>query len=376
MPNTTCIYCNSNQTIKFGKTKSGVPRYKCNSCLKTWIKDKVIINRPPEIDLVAKYFDGYSTRQLVPYYNSSPQKINKTIRNFLNEIPNWEDFIDKTVNTKKHDLVYLIGQNFSCNCDHDECNNNFLAIAVDAVSSFVLAYEISISNKSDVWDKLIRKMKDRGIVVENFISKIDTTIEESLNHHYPKSNRFTNILKASRQKEIQLYLKKEPIKSRLIEDTINNFYNFDNKTLEKVLNSNNKSFEEYIYDFKNNFINEIEKRCELTYSNSSSTNDTLLDDFKDRFEKFHMIKCEPEPLINGWISYNMLKKLDCGFNRLDYYLKQDSKTNFEDFAKNKPIALEEFKEDKLKKFLQELSTRLVYIPKINSKCDKKYLFSY
>ena len=89
-----------------------------------------------------------------------------------------------------------------------------------------------------------------------------------------------------------------------------------------------------------------------------------------------MIKCEPEPLINGWISYNMLKKLDCGFNRLDYYLKQDSKTNFEDFAKNKPIALEEFKEDKLKKFLQELSTRLVYIPKINSKCDKKYLFSY
>lgn len=366
-----CLYCDGSQIIKFGKTKTGVPRLKCNLCSKTWVSNKELIDRPSEVELVSKYFDGFSTRQLVPFFNSSPQKINKTIRLFLETLPNWEDYTNDIVKQKEHEIVYLVGQNFSCHCNHEECNNNFLALAIDSVSSFVLSYEVSISNKSDVWEKLITKMSNKGIKVNNFVSKIDESIERSLQENYPNSKRFTNLLKASRQKEICLCLKKDPIKHRLISDAIRTFYEFDNKVLEKTINEFDSSFEGYMTSFSNEFIKEIEKRCDLTLNSS----DTLLIDFKDRFEKFHMIKCEPDPLINGWISYNMVKKLHCGFNRLDYYLREITNINFEKFSNNEKFNKKSISEEKLKKFVYELGTRFVNVPNVSSKCDKKNIFS-
>lgn len=365
--NQSCIYCNSLAIIKFGKTKNGIPRLKCKDCQKTWILNKELIDRPDDSELVSKYFDGYSTRQLIPFYQASPQKINKTIRNYLNEIPNWEVYIEDIVNQKEHEMVYLIGQNFSCNCEHDDCNNNYLAVAIDAVSSLVLSYEISISNTSDVWEKLIKKMSYKKIKVKNFVSKIDDIIDYSLKSHYPESKRYTNLLKASRQKEISICLKKEPIRSRLVSDAIKTFYEYDNKTLESIITNFDNSFEGYLNSFSENFINEIEKRCEVT----TTSNDSLLEDFKERFEKFHMIKCEPEPLINGWISYNMIKKLDCGFNRLEYYLKEKVNIDFEKYSKNERINKIIFNENSLKKFIFEVGARFVNLPNINTKCDKR-----
>ena len=78
-----CIFCNSLNVIKFGKTNSGSRRLKCKSCGKTWVDNKIIIDRPEKYQLVEKYFDGNSVRQLVPFYHSSPQKVNKTIIVFL-----------------------------------------------------------------------------------------------------------------------------------------------------------------------------------------------------------------------------------------------------------------------------------------------------
>lgn len=367
--NSNCIFCNSLEVIKFGKTNSGNRRLKCKSCGKTWVDNKVLIDRPEKYELVEKYFDGSSIRQLVPFYHSSPQKVNKTIREFLSESPNWEDYIDSLGLNKNHNLVYLIGQNFSCNCEHDDCNNNFLALAVDAMSSFVLSYEISISNTNDVWEKLIQKMNNRNIKVEAFISKIDDVISQSISEYYPESKHFTNVVKAMRQKEITCYLNKLPIKKRLVFDAVKMYDTLDNKSLDKYLSKYQKtSFSDCLNVYQQEFIEEIEKRCQIT---KESPNDTLLNDFKDRFEKFHMVKCEPTPLINGWIAYNMLKKQQCDFSRFDFYKQSPSNATFKDFSVNKLPKLTSYKDIDIKKFAFETGARLVQLPVTNTLCDKR-----
>jgi hypothetical protein len=369
-----CIFCKKDEVIKFGKTKSGSKRLKCKNCNKTWVDDKVLIERPEKHLLVEKYYEGDSVRKLVPFYHSSPQKINKTIRTFLSEAPNWLDYIDNIGLNKTHNVVYLIGQNFSCNCDHDDCNNNYLAIAVDAVSSFILSYEISISHTDDVWDKLISNLSERDIQIESFISKIDENISSSISKFYPESKQFTNVLKASRQKEINCYLNKLPIKNRLINDAIKMYDLLDNKSLEHYLNKLHKtSFGEYITDLQEDFFTEIEKRCEQT---KESYNDVLVSDFKDRFEKFHMVKCEPTPLINGWIAYNMLKKLECGFSRFDYYKQIPNKLTFKDFSDNNIKIKNNIKDIDIKRFSLEMGTRLIQIPIISSQCNKRIINNF
>ena len=369
-----CIFCKKDEVIKFGKTKSGSKRLKCKTCNKTWVDDKVIIDRPEEYLLVEKYFEGDSVRKLVPFYHSSPQKINKTIRNFLSDAPNWEKYIDEIELNNNHNVVYLIGQNFSCNCEHDDCNNNYLALAVDAVSSFVLSYEISISNTDDVWEKLIAKLSNRNVQIESFISKIDNTISTSISNYYPESKHFTNVLKASRQKEINCYINKQPIKNRLITDAIKMYDLLDNKSLEYYLNKLHKTtFSNYITELKEDFFTEIEKRCLVT---KDSSNDALVNDFKDRFEKFHMVKCEPTPLINSWIANNMLKKLACGLSRFEYYKQTPNSLSFKDFAENNIKVKSNIKDIDFKKFSLEIGARLVQIPIISSEFNKRLINNY
>lgn len=367
--NPNCIFCESSEVIKFGKTNSGNKRFKCKSCSKTWVDEKIIKERPDTSILIEKYFEGNSIRQLVPFYNASPQKINKTIREYLSNSPNWEDYIDNLGLNNSHKVVYLIGQNFSCNCEHDDCNNNFLALAVDAMSSFVLGYEISISNTNDVWQKLIQNLSSRNIKVNTFISKIDDVIQSSIKEYYPSSRHFTNVIKALRQKEITCYINKLPIKNRLVFDAIKMYDTLDNKSLNQYLEKNKSSFGECLSVFQSEFYSEIEKRCQITKDN----NDELLNDFKDRFEKFHMIKCEPTPLINGWIAYNMLKKQPCGFSRLDFYKQKPTTSNFKDFStKILPNDIS-YKDIDIKKFTFEIGTRLVQLPITDTKCDKRLI---
>lgn len=366
--NPNCIFCDSNQVIKFGKTNAGNKRFKCKSCNKTWVEEKVLLERPPTSELVESYFKGNSIRQLVPFYSASPQKINKTIREFLSNSPNWEDYIDNLGLNQNHNIVYLIGQNFSCNCEHDDCNNNFLALAVDAMSSFVLGYQISISNTNDVWKKLIYKLSQRNIKVNTFITKIDDIIQTSIKNYYPESKHFTNVIKANRQKEINCYINKLPIKNRLIFDAVKMYDTLDNKSLNEFLEKKKSSFSECLSVFQQDFYSEIEKRCQITKENN---NDELLNDFKDRFEKFHMIKCEPTPLINGWIAYNMLKKQPCGFSRLDFYKQSPTNSNFKDFSIKKLPKKVSYNKIDFKKFTFEIGTRLVQLPFTETKCDKR-----
>jgi hypothetical protein len=220
-----CPSCQSEQIIKFGKTKSGSPRFKCKVCSKTWTESLKKKDKPPMHSIVGLYFDGKSTRDLVPIYKSSPHRINTKIREFLNDTPHWESYLDNKIPNLKSELIYLTGQNFSCNCEDDDCNNNFLAMAVDAHSSLILGYEISISNKDDVWDKLFARLSERNIKCNRFISNGDKTITDTIDTYFPDSSHQIAVVRSLRNKEISCCLDNNPKNSNLIED-IGEIYSF------------------------------------------------------------------------------------------------------------------------------------------------------
>lgn len=327
----TCISCNSQNVIKHGKTSAGLPRYKCKDCKKTWTHGAVQKDRPSMDQVVSMYFDGHSTRDLVPIYRSSPSRINNKIREFLCKCPSWENYLDRNIESHSSSLILLTGINFSCNCEHDDCNNNFLAIAVDAVSSMIIAYEISINYKLDVWDKLLTKLRKRNISSTNFIFNGDDKISLAINKHFPDSRTHISILKKIRRKEIINSLKFDKQSKTLVDQTLENFKYSDNKTIEKYLSEHNTNFTEILNENISQYIAELKK-----FINDLKNNiDNLIQDFKDRFERFHMLKCEPTPIVNGWVAYQMLKPMENGFNRLSLYKGYPEDSNFKKFTEDK-----------------------------------------
>ena len=99
--------------------------------------------------------------------------------------------------------------------------------------------------------------------------------------------------------------------------------------------------------------------------------DCLLEDFKNRFEKFHRIKEDPFPIVNGWMSLYMLKELDSGYNRLSFYLQKPVKVNFFDFSSNKvEFQLENNnKVEDIKEFIFEVASRALNLPLNIQRCE-------
>jgi hypothetical protein len=95
--------------------------------------------------------------------------------------------------------------------------------------------------------------------------------------------------------------------------------------------------------------------------------------FQARFEKFHMIKGSPYPLINAWIAKQMLSRLDIGFSRLSLYTQIPSSGSFKNYAcgsKPKPLDLRE-DSPLLRTFVIEISARGLQIPVFYYKCEMK-----
>lgn len=352
----SCIKCNSDKVLKHGKTSSGLPRYKCKNCKKTWTVGKVNQDRPNMDKIVSMYFDGHSIRDLVPIYKSSPHRINTKIREFLGSCPDWQTYLDSLIPDHKSNLILLTGINFSCNCEHDDCNNNYLAIAVDAVSSIILSFQISIDNKPDVWEKLLANISDREIKTENFIFNGSKDISNAIRNYYPDAKTHISILKKIRRKEIINNLDNKAQTKLLIKQTIEHYNKYDNKSLESYLASYNTSFDELLNSKEKEFLIELKK----SINNLKNNIDLLIEDFKERFERFHMLKCEPYPIVNGWVAYHMLKKIDNEFNRLSFYKSIPDDSNFEKFTNN--VKPSEVKLDKPEFFSYQMGKNLLSIP--------------
>ena len=115
------------------------------------------------------------------------------------------------------------------------------------------------------------------------------------------------------------------------------------------------------------FIASVNKKSEQKTLNRV---DCLAEDFKARFERFHMIKDDPRPIINGWIALKMLEKLEFGQNRLSLYNQNLLDVDFRDFTQNKLPRYIEMNNDyeDIKPFVIEIGSRVLNMPINVSKC--------
>lgn len=373
-----CVKCGSDEVIKHGTTNNGGTRMRCKSCQKTWTVNKL---RPPKPDiniLTEMYLLGATVRDIVPLYNSSPHRINQKIRKSLTNSPNWEDYLDSTSTNKYSDIVYLLGKSFACNYhgegigdyhSSDTSNNSmYMAIAVDGLSSMIIGYEVGISESPQVWNNLFGRLAKRGYNSKSFMSNGNDNILDAVQKYFPSSEATVNVFRMHREKEIECCLSKLPLKHKLVNDAFRYYNTLNNQTLQNTL----KNF--YKMDMREalmgNFHNFIESVNKKSIQKTLNRVDCLAEDFKARFEKFHMIKDDPRPIINGWIALKMLEKLDFGYNRLSLYNQKLLDINFINFTKNKvPLQIEVNNFDELKPFIIEIGSRVLNLPLNIERCD-------
>lgn len=369
--NPVCIYCKSPKVIKHGKTSTGNPRFRCRKCNKTWVLEKNEPIRPDLADVTEAYLNGRTCRDLVNVYHSSPLRINQKIREFLEGCPSWEEYLDASI--KKHEprLIYLIGKNFSCACNGSKNNTMFLAMAVDALSTLVLGFEIGKSETRQLWSTLLDRLNNRGIYSPSFMANGNRCIEESVQTVFPSSAIRINYHRAYRDKEILCCLSRITINNKLVSDAIKIYNSLDNKNLTKYLKMNkDKRMYDILFSSQEDFIKRLKERLN---NKSRMRVEGLSAAFQTRFEKFHMLKDDPYPVINGWISKLMLTRLDIGFSRLSIYSQIPSFTSFKGFSCGKLPQDMHLKEDSplLKTFVIEVASRGLQLPIIFSKCEMK-----
>jgi hypothetical protein len=364
-----CVYCKSKKIIKHGTTAVGSKRYRCRTCSKTWIDTKEAVQRPELWSIAKDYLDGSSCRDLVDVYHSSPLRINQKIREYLAGAPHWEDYLDAIVD--KHDvrLVYLIGKKFSTNFDGNKENSMYLAMAVDMMSSLVLGYEIGTEDSMETWMYLLDRLNCRGIISPVFMYNGSQMIEPAVKTVFPFSNVRVFFHRAYRDNELKCCLSRVNFSDKLIFDSIKSYEGLKNNNLSNYLKRN------FDYTFSDVLLNSKElvfKRLRERLENPNNIRaEGLMRNFQDRFEKFHMIKEDPHPIINGWIANKMMDKLQFGYSRIALYSRLPVSVNFSDFScGNKPKINKIRKNDhNLKQFIIEVGIRSLQMPVFFSKCE-------
>jgi len=367
----TCPFCKGEKTIRNGKTSAGSPRYKCKSCLKSWSENTDTTPRPEIADIATRYLEGASTRDLVPVYKSSPLRINQKIRAFLESCPDWEDYIDQNIPTRHSRIVYLIGKRFNCYSKETSCNTMYVAMAYDAYSSMVLGYEICNCGCDDVWETLITRMHARGIEVDNFMTSQPHIISEIVNKLYPGSKILSNILRTLRHEELSCCLKNIPIKYKFINDTERLYQGFKNQSLKEFIQQYaGTTIKGFLSSHHNSYVASVQHKCK---DKSNFRIEDLHKVFSRRFEKFHTLKNDPKPLVNGWIALHMTTNTNTDFSRLSYYAQKPLLIDLESYSENRPPI--EIKHDtpgtQIDAFILESCTRILQLPLTETRCELK-----
>lgn len=365
-----CIYCKSTKVIKHGKTSTGNPRYRCRNCSKTWVEVKNDIVRPELSEIVIEYLNGKTCRELVGTYMSSPLRINQKIREFLAGCPNWEEYLDLV--HPEHDvrLVYLFGKSFSCACRGAKNNSMYLALAVDALSSVVIGYEIGSKDNKATWINLLDRLNCRAVRVGTFMTNGSKHIEESIQLIYPRTPLRIYYHKTYRDKELMCCLSRFPINNKLINDAIKAYDSINNHNLNKyLLQRYKKTLKDYLISNPENFSLKLRDRLE---NKPRIRIEGFSNAFTARFEKFHMLKDDPYPVINGWIAKGMTTPFESGFTRLSLYNQIPSRVTFKEFACGQiPQIIEDANQNTIDSFVAEVAARSIHIPIFYSKCEMK-----
>lgn len=367
----SCLYCKSKKVIKHGKTSTGNRRYRCRNCGKTWVLEKIETVRPDISDIAEAYLNGRTCRDLVSIYRSSPLRINQKIREFLDGCPNWEDYLDAFIPKHEPRMIFLVGKSFSCSCKGSKDNTMYLAMAVDALSSTVLGFQIGQKESQIVWLSLLDRLNCRGILCPTFMANTTKNIEDAVQTVFPYSSLRIFYHRAYRDKELRCCLSRFPINIKLVNDALKAYDSMKNKNLNKYLkNTSDQRLRDILQSSLELFTKRLKERLDM---GRKTRIDGLLTNFKTRFEKFHMLKDDPYPVVNGWIAKTMLTRLENGFSRISIYSQIPSSTSFKMFSCGQmPVSLK-FKIDSplLKSFVIEISTRGLQIPMFYSKCEMK-----
>lgn len=369
--NPPCIYCKSSKVIKHGKTSTGNPRFRCRNCGKTWVLEKNEPVRPDVADIAEAYLNGRTCRDLVSIYRSSPLRINQKIREFLSGCPNWEEYLDACVQKHEPRLIYLVGKKFSCSCKGSNNNSMFLALAVDALSTMTLGFEIGKAESRQVWLSLLDRLNCRGILSPSFMGNGSKNIEEAVKTVFPFASVRINYHRVHRDREISCCLSRLSINNKLINDAVRVYNSLDNNNLTRYLKMRReKKMQEILFSSQDDFMKRVKERLENKNKNRI---EGLSSSFQARFEKFHMLKDDPFPVINGWIAKNMLARLDVGFSRLSIYTQLPMVSSFKRFSCGVKPGMLTLKEDSaaLKTFVIEIASRGLQLPIIYSKCEMK-----
>jgi transposase-like protein len=375
-----CVYCKSRKIIKHGTTAVGSKRYRCRTCNRTWIDSKEAVQRPEIWQISKDYLEGSSCRELVDVYHSSPLRINQKIREYLSGAPLWEDYLDTVVD--KHDvrLIYLIGKKFSTSYDGNKDNSMFLALAVDMMSSVVLGYEVGPEDSMETWMYLLDRLNCRGIISPVFMYNGSQQIEPAVKTVFPFSNVRVFFHRAYRDNELKCCLSRVNFSDKLLYDSIKSYDGLKNNNLSNFLKKNYEfSFSDILLNSKDNLFKRLKERLE---NPNKIRAEGIINTFQDRFEKFHMIKEDPHPIINGWIANKMLEPQQFGYSRLALYMRLPITVGFHDFGcGNKPKINKIRKNDSfLRQFILEVAIRSLQMPVFFSKCemqiDKCAIFDY
>jgi transposase-like protein len=367
----TCPYCSSNKVIKHGRTTTGNTRFRCRNCGKTWVLEKSETIRPDLSEIVESYLGGSTCRELVSVYKSSPLRINQKIREFLEGCPRWEDYIDACLDIHEPRLIYLIGRNFSCACKANKNNSMFLAMAIDALSNVVLGFQIDIRETKSLWSQLLSDLRTRGFICKTFMANGSKLIEEAVQSIFSESSLRIFYHRAYHDKELLCCLSHLPVNQKLINDAIRTYDSIKNKNLNFYLHNLNES---KLKDFLIKNPELFSKRLKERFDNKPKIRlEGLISDFQTRFQKFHMVKDDPYPLINGWIARWMLQQLHSGFSRLSYYIQIPSETTFKNFSCGQiPVQIDLSENSPLlQSFVLDVAARAVQLPLYYSSCEMK-----
>jgi len=357
-----CPYCNSTRVIKHGRTSTDKPRYRCRFCHKTWIESKINKEIPDFGTLTEAYLSGYSYRDLRAIYPNSPTRINQKVRKYLLGCAHWEDYLDACVKKHESRLIHLIGTKFNCSSSNSDENCMFLAMAIDALSTVVLGFEIGNKESTDLWIKLLDRMNCRGILCPTFMSYGSSTIEEALKVIFPYASTYHNFTRAFYDKDLKNKLYHSLDNRKLILEAINAYESNRKFQMDNYLVIfKDKRMKNMVLSSQDAVVNRLKERMQMR---NQTRFEGLLAAFHKRFEKFHMIHYNPYPVINGWIAWWMLTELPIGFSRLSLYLQQPHVTHFTNFncgTLPEPLNLS-LDSKQMRTFIVELAVRSLHIP--------------
>ncbi len=366
-----CPFCESDTVIKHGKTLTGNPRFRCRTCKKTWVIEKAENFRPEMNDIAEAYLNGMTFRELVDVYHSSPLRINQKIRTFLQECPKWSNYLDSIVKPGVVKVVAVFGKSFACASKDSDSNSMFVAFAIDVLSGVVISHAVGSNDNAEVWEELLKDIKSRKFTVESFLSNGTMKITKAISEIFPKSAIKINYEKVYRENEIGCCLSKIPQSNKLLDDAKGVLESIENQNLNQLVEAKfGKNIIEVLELLNDDFINRLKDKFD---EKVNPKHDSFTVAFRKRFEKFHMIKEDPRPLVNGWIALSMMKRLTNGFSRLALYAQRPYATSFSHFADNtQPVLLNLDKESPLlKSLIVEISARALQLPIVYSRCEMK-----